>query len=78
MKPVRRYIYGVLIGLDQLGNALFGGYPDETISFRSANARDDGKRWGCVLCKVLDWIDPNHCDRSQRTKKASLLRRGLI
>ena len=49
-----RYVFNVLVALDQVFNALLGGYADETISFRSAVARDHGERWGCVLCKVLD------------------------
>lgn len=78
MKPVRRYVYGLLLALDHLLNALLAGYPDETVSFRSATARDGGKRWGCILCKVLDAIDKDHCDKALRGKKLSLLRRGLI
>jgi hypothetical protein len=50
---LRRHGDGFISTPSQLVNALFGGYPDETISFRSATARDQGKRWGCVLCKLL-------------------------
>jgi hypothetical protein len=75
---VRRYLYSVIIGFDHLANALLGGYPDETISYRAANARDKDHRWGCVLCKVLDYIDTDHCDRAQMVKRSTLLRRGLL
>lgn len=52
----------VLIALDQLGNVLvLNGHEDETISSNAAKASLRGERWGCVLCKVLDWIDPGHC-----------------
>lgn len=78
MKPLRRYVYSVLIALDQLANALAYGYPDETVSFRSAQARGAGKRWGCVLCKFLDFVDPDHCNKTLKMKKTSLLRRKLI
>jgi len=78
MKYVRWWTYSVLIALDQLVNALMFGYPDETVSYRSAVARERGKRWGCVLCSVLDWIDTGHCSRALTSKKTSLLRRGLI
>lgn len=27
----------------------------ETFSRRAGLARDAGKRWGCIVCKVLDW-----------------------
>jgi hypothetical protein len=70
-----RYTYGILIALDQLGNAILGGYPDETLSTRAAIARRSGKRWGCVLCKVLDWIDTNHCHRALRGKALSVMKR---
>lgn len=50
---------------DQVFNASTGGSEDETLSSRSARARDRGERWGCILCKLLDRIDPNHCDRAR-------------
>lgn len=59
---MKRYIWGVLISLDQLGNALLGGDPDETISSRMGKLVAKRK---CKLCKLLCWaldkIDPNHC-----------------
>ena len=58
------WIKDILIGVDQLGNALLRGDPDETISSRAAKAQLKGKTWGCVLCKFLDKIDPNHCQKS--------------
>jgi hypothetical protein len=76
MKAAKWYALGVLIALDQVANALLGGYPDETVSFRAAKARRDGKRWGCVLCKLLDTIHTNHCEFSLRSKAASLMRRA--
>lgn len=49
---------------DQLANVLFLGMEDETISSRAYKASLKGKAWGCVLCKILDRIDPNHCAKS--------------
>lgn len=49
---------------DQLANAAFNGNEDETISSRAGKARRAGRRWGCVLCKLLDAIDNDHCERS--------------
>jgi hypothetical protein len=49
---------------DQLGNAAFNGDEDETVSSRAAKAQRLGRRWGCVLCKVIDRIDPGHCARN--------------
>jgi len=52
------------VGLDQFANVLALGDPDETISSRAEKARRKGKRWGCVLCGLLDLIDRGHCARS--------------
>ena len=51
------------IGHDQLANAAFGGSEDETISSRAGKAAKDGKRWACVLCRLLDKFDPGHCNK---------------
>lgn len=55
----------IALGFDQLGNVALNGSEDETISSRAAFARDAGKRWGCVLCRLLDSIDPDHCNKSK-------------
>lgn len=77
MKKAKWYVLSLLIAIDQLANALFAGYPDETVSYRSAKARSNGKRWGCILCKLLDAVDPNHCEKTLRNKKVSVIRRGM-
>jgi hypothetical protein len=64
MKAIGRYLLNWLILLDQAGNALAGGSPNETISERAAKARNAGKEWGCVLCRFLNWINPGHCDNA--------------
>lgn len=51
-------------GFDQTAGCTFGGNEDVTISTRAGHARERGERWGCILCKLLDRIDPGHCDRS--------------
>lgn len=52
------------IAYDQLANASFGGDPDETISSRAGKAARRGRRWGCLLCRVLDVFDREHCEKS--------------
>lgn len=54
-----------LLAYDQALNALTGGSEDETVSSRAARARDENRKWGCVLCRVLDWLDPDHCNKSR-------------
>jgi hypothetical protein len=61
---MKDYFLRILISIDQLANTILGGNEDETISSRAAKAKLQGKRWGCVLCKMLDKIDKNHCDKS--------------
>jgi hypothetical protein len=58
---LRRYAWNVLVWLDQGVNTLAGGDPDETVSSRAAKAAARGQRWGCVLCRWLDKLDPGHC-----------------
>lgn len=57
----------VAVANDQaLNAALVGrsGSEDETISSRAGKAAQSGRRWGCILCRMLDWFDPGHCDRN--------------
>lgn len=62
-KTLIRYFWNLLIALDQFANAMLAGDPDETISSRAAKAQEKGRRWGCVLCRLLDVVDPGHCRR---------------
>lgn len=67
MNIIGKWALNVLIGIDQLGNSLLGGDPDETISSRlgKLKTRHGGKiPWYRPLSKIVDWgldkIDPNH------------------
>ena len=40
------------------------GSEDETVSSRAGKAAQSGRRWGCILCRMLDWFDPGHCARN--------------
>lgn len=51
------------VSADQLANAAFNGHEDETISSRAGRHKDNEK-WACMLCWLLDHIDPNHCEKS--------------
>jgi hypothetical protein len=69
----RGYLVSVLLSIDQLGNALTGGDPDETISSRLGKRKLSRggvltwRDWG-GLAKPLDWlldvIDPYHSLRA--------------
>ena len=56
------YIRKVAIAIDQLGNALIGGYPDESISAHAYRWRRDGKT--ATPAKVINAIfftQLDHC-----------------
>lgn len=66
-----KYLWNLLISLDQFLNALTLGDPDETISSRAGKAMQEGKRWGCVLCRVLDVFQKDHCLKSLETDEGA-------
>lgn len=56
---LRLYLYNLLVALDQFGNALTGGDPDETISGRIGKWQrgDYGPHWqraGNAIASVID------------------------
>lgn len=55
---------GIARAFDRVLNVAANGSEAETVSSRAAIARDAKRRWGCVLCKWLDQLDPNHCTNS--------------
>lgn len=66
------YLRSVAIALDQLANALAGGWPDETLSSRCWRWRVSGVRsWPCrTLDRVAGWLgDPDHCRRSWESER---------
>lgn len=57
--------WNALVGMDQALNALTGGSEDQTVSSRAYHAQGQGKLWGCVLCKLLDLFDKDHCKKNK-------------
>ena len=62
-----KYLLNFLISIDQLGNTICGGDPDETISSRlgKLKVRHGGTiPWWRPISKLVDWgldqIDPGH------------------
>lgn len=47
--------------LDQTINVGANGQVDTTISARAGRAAAKRRVWGCLLCRVLDRIQPDHC-----------------
>lgn len=54
----------IAVAGDQLLNAAMGGSEDETISSRAGKGAARGIRRWCLLCRLLDGIDPGHCQNS--------------
>lgn len=64
---IGKYFVNILISLDQFGNTLFGGDPDETISSRlgKIKIKHNGRiPWYRPFSKIIDWgldkIDKDH------------------
>lgn len=57
--------WGIARAFDRVFNVAANGDERETVSSRAARARDEGRRWGCVLCRLLDQVDAGHCDQAK-------------
>lgn len=57
------YFQRIGLAVDELFNVVwFNGRPDQTISLHAALDQRKGKRWACVLCRILDvLVERNHC-----------------
>jgi hypothetical protein len=62
----RQRAWDIALGYDHLGNAVTGGSASETISSRAYRAMQEKRTWGCVLCRLLDLLEKNHCQKAAR------------
>jgi hypothetical protein len=62
---MKRYIWNVLIAIDQFFNAVLGGDPDETMSSRMGKRvlRKDC-RFCKFVCGILNVFEKDHCFKS--------------
>lgn len=72
IKLLLEYLLNVAIWIDEGLNTLRGGSPNETVSAASAKAQQQGKLWGCILCRLLNVIQKDHCAKSLEPKNRSL------
>ena len=70
------YLRRVALGLDLFASTISGGEPGDTISLRAAVARNENKRWGCVLCKFLNIFQADHCGKTILADDAQRLEWG--
>lgn len=63
-----RYVFNLLIAIDQLGNTLIGGYPDETISSRAGKGALRGSVFWTFAATFIDILflpfERDHCRKS--------------
>lgn len=55
----------IAVATDRQANASFNGDSRETISSRAYRAMKKGNIPACVLCRVLDILDKEHCKKSE-------------
>lgn len=63
MISLKLYFWRLLISIDQLGNAILAGNPDETISSRMGRNLSTCRVCRFV-CKLLNLLDKDHCKES--------------
>lgn len=66
-----KYGGNVFIAYDQLGNAVMGGDPDETISSRVGKAARKGNLFAKFFSWYLSTPDPNHCEKAIESDEGS-------
>jgi hypothetical protein len=54
----------IMIAADRMANTVFGGQAYETISSRSYRGQREGVKVWCVLCKILNVVEKDHCKKS--------------
>ena len=75
-----RWGLNLWVAVDQLGNAIIGGAPDETISGRMGRAIVEKRKgfsgWiSRTMCKGLNVVDKNHCVDTYEYEKSLGLHR---
>ena len=58
---IYKWLYNILVSIDQLANTLAGGDPDETISSRAGKALRKNRLWSKMICRFLDIVEKEHC-----------------
>lgn len=63
-RPVLSYFRKLFVSVDQLLNVILGGDPDETMSSRLGKDARRGRKFACVMCKILDLFEKDHCEKA--------------
>lgn len=64
------YIRQVLVAIDQVGNAILGGWADETLSARAFRLRyrQPYTFWRAVIDAIFFW-QPGHCEAAYKLER---------
>ena len=63
LRAIGWYVFNVWVAIDQLGTALLGGWPDETLSSYAWRLEKQGKFFGFTR-RIIDWLffwQQDHC-----------------
>lgn len=63
IKKIGKYLFNILVSIDQLANTILGGDPDETISSRVGKLRKK-RVWAEFIASILDRFDYKHSERA--------------
>jgi hypothetical protein len=70
---MKQYLLNVAIALDQLGNALRGGSPDETLSAAAWRTEQEGHILGRIFRPLIDLLarpwERDHCRKSFESER---------
>ena len=70
---MKQYLLNIAIALDQLGNALRGGSPDETFSAAAWRTEQKGRLLGRIFRPVIDLLarplERDHCRKSFESER---------
>ena len=70
---MKQYLLNVAIALDQLGNALRGGSPDETLSAAAWRTEQKGRLLGRIFRPLIDLVfalfEKDHCRKSFESER---------
>jgi len=71
---MKRYLLNVLIAIDQLVNALIGGYPDETLSASAYIGEQEGRLLPRFFRPVIDGLfrilgETDHCRNAANAER---------
>ncbi|MDE1988884.1 MAG: hypothetical protein KGI82_00300 [Betaproteobacteria bacterium] len=67
-----RKAWRIALGIDDADNIALNGRLGQSISSRAAFACKAHRTWGCLLCSLLDDVNPGHCARALVDKDQNL------